>query len=267
MAKNVSVIDVMNKKGREKLVMVTSYDFTMTRIIDSTDVDMILVGDSSNTVMAGGATTLGATMDSMVYHTRCVMAAKPRALVVADLPFLSYQPSNELAVLNAGRLLQEAGAGSVKLEGGLRQIERVRAIIAADIPVMGHLGLTPQSVNAFGGHRVQGRGDAAARRILDDALALEEAGVFAIVLECVPEPLAAEITSQLRIPTIGIGAGNVTDGQVLVIQDLLGMFQEFRPKFVKPYANLFETISGAVSSYASEVRSGAFPDPEHTFKE
>ncbi len=265
MQKSVSVLDVIGRKGKERLVMVTSYDFTMTRIIDAADVDIILVGDSANTVMAGGATTLSATMDQMIYHTRCVTAAGPRALVVGDMPFLSYQTGTGDAVRNAGRFLQEAGAQAVKLEGGLRVIEQVKAIVRADIPVMGHLGLTPQSVHAFGGHKVQGRGDKAAELLKQNALALQDAGVFAIVFECVPSPVARDITAALEIPTIGIGAGPHCDGQVLVIQDLLGMFTEFKPRFVKNYARLYDVIRDALNAYAGEVREGTFPDDEHSF--
>ena len=215
--------------------------------------------------MAGGATTLSATMDQMIYHTRCVTAAGPRALVVGDMPFLSYQTGTGDAVRNAGRFLQEAGAQAVKLEGGLRVIEQVKAIVRADIPVMGHLGLTPQSVHAFGGHKVQGRGDKAAELLKQNALALQDAGVFAIVFECVPSPVARDITAALEIPTIGIGAGPHCDGQVLVIQDLLGMFTEFKPRFVKNYARLYDVIRDALNAYAGEVREGTFPDDEHSF--
>jgi 3-methyl-2-oxobutanoate hydroxymethyltransferase len=247
--------------------MVTSYDFTMTRIIDASDIDIILVGDSAGVVIAGSENTLAITMDQMIYHTRCVTAAKPKALVIGDMPFLSYQTSVEDAVRNAGRFLKEGGAHGVKLEGGRRVIEQVKAIVKADIPVMGHLGLTPQSIHAFGGYKVQGRGDHAAKRLMEDALNLQDAGIFSIVLECVPAPLAKEITAALSIPTIGIGAGRLCDGQVLVIQDLLGMFKEFKPKFVKRYADLFDIIVDALDTYASEVRQGIFPDDEHSHLE
>lgn len=267
MKKAVSVLDVIGMKGKERIVMVTAYDFTMARIIDASDCDIILVGDSAGVVMAGAENTLAVTMDQMIYHSRCVTAAKPKALVVGDMPFLSYQTSTEEAVRNAGRFLKEAGCQAVKLEGGRRVIEQVRAIIRADIPVMGHLGLTPQSVHAFGGHKVQGRGEYAGKRLLEDAISLQDAGVFAIVLECVPVPVAKEITEALSIPTIGIGAGPACDGQVLVLQDLLGLFKEFRPRFVKCYASLFDTIVDALDSYASEVRQGVFPDEGHAFME
>ncbi len=266
MVKQMSVLDVLAKKGNEKIVMVTAYDFTTARIIDETDVDIILVGDSAAVVMAGGENTLSANMDQMIYHTRCVKSANPKAMIIGDMPFMSYQASSEQAVLNAGRFLNEAGAQAVKLEGGRRMLERVKAIASADIPVMGHLGLTPQSVHSLGGHKVQGRSDMAALRMKEDALALQDAGVFSIVLECVPAEVAADITAALDIPTIGIGAGSQCDGQVLVIQDLLGMFKEFRPKFVKNYANLAEVISEAVGTYAKEVREGVFPDVDYSFK-
>lgn len=267
MKKAVSVLDIVEMKSKERIVVVTSYDFTMTRIIDASDIDIILVGDSAGVVIAGSVNTLAITMDQMIYHTQCVTAAKPKALVIGDMPFLSYQTSVEDAVRNAGRFLKEGGAQGVKLEGGRRVIKQVKAIVKADIPVMGHLGLTPQSIHAFGGYKVQGRGDHAAKRLMEDALSLQDAGIFSIVLECVPAPLAKEITEALSIPTIGIGAGRLCDGQVLVIQDLLGMFKEFKPKFVKRYADLFDIIVDALDTYASEVRQAIFPDDEHSHLE
>ncbi|MCD6569250.1 MAG: 3-methyl-2-oxobutanoate hydroxymethyltransferase [Deltaproteobacteria bacterium] len=267
MKKPITVHDIMSKKGKEQIVMVTSYDFTMTRIIDASDIDIILVGDSAGVVMAGGETTLGVTMDQMIYHTKCVTKARPGALVVGDMPFMSYQINKEQAIANAGRFLQEGQAQAVKLEGGKRVLDQVKAIVAADIPVMGHLGLTPQSIHAFGGHKVQGRGEEAAKALLENALALQDAGVFSLVLECVPVNVAKEITAALKIPTIGIGAGSHCDGQVLVVQDLLGMFKEFRPRFVKRYATLFDVIKDALDTYSSEVRSGIFPDESFSFKE
>ncbi|MEA2102314.1 MAG: 3-methyl-2-oxobutanoate hydroxymethyltransferase [Thermodesulfobacteriota bacterium] len=266
MNKAVTVLDCMAMKGEKRIVMVTSYDFTMTRIIDSSDVDIILVGDSAGVVMAGGENTLGITMDQMIYHTGCVSRAQPSALVVGDMPFMSYQVSASQAVENAGRFFKEAGAQAVKLEGGKRVEEQVRAIVRADMPVMGHLGLTPQSVHAFGGFKVQGRGEQAAALLRENALVLQDAGVFALVLECVPEDVAFDVSRALDIPTIGIGAGRYCDGQVLVIQDLLGMFKEFKPKFVKKYADLFDSIRMALDTYSSEVRDGSFPDEEHLFK-
>jgi 3-methyl-2-oxobutanoate hydroxymethyltransferase len=266
MRKAVSVLEILAKKGKEPIVMITSYDATTTRIVDEADIDIILVGDSLGNVMAGLDNTLGVTMDMMVHHTLCVTRSRPKALVVADMPFLSYQTGVSDAVRNAGRLLQEAGAQAVKLEGGRRVIDQVKAIIRADIPVMGHLGLTPQSIHAFGGFKVQGRGEEAARLLKENALLLQDAGVFSIVLECVPAPVAKEVSEALAVPTIGIGAGPDCDGQVLVIQDLLGMNREFRPKFVKRYADLHTTIREAVNAYAQEVRSRAFPADEHCFK-
>jgi 3-methyl-2-oxobutanoate hydroxymethyltransferase len=267
MKRSISVKDITDMKGTQRIVMVTSYDSTMTKIIDSTDVDIILVGDSAGMVMAGPDNTLGITIDQMIYHTTCVTRTKPRALVVGDMPFLSYQVSVAEAVRNAGRFLQEAGAQAVKLEGGKRVIEQVKAIVNADIPVMGHLGLTPQSVHAFGGYKVQGRGEEAAKLLKENALALQDAGVFSMVLECVPASVAKEVSEALEVPTIGIGAGPHCDGQVLVIQDLLGMSKEFKPKFVKRYAMLFDSIKEAVDTYSSEVREGTFPDEEHCFKD
>ncbi len=266
MKKVVSVLDILAKKGKQPIVMVTSYDATMTRIVDDTDVDIILVGDSAANVMAGMDNTLGITMDQMVYHTRCVTRTRPKALVVADMPFISYQTCVPDAVRNAGRLLQEGWAQAVKLEGGQRVIEQVKAIVKADIPVMGHLGLTPQSVHAFGGFKVQAKGEEAARMLKENALLLQDAGAFSIVLECVPAAVAKDVTEALSIPTIGIGAGVDCDGQVLVIQDLLGMSREFKPKFVKRYTDLFEIIKGAVNTYAKEVKERTFPDEEHSFK-
>lgn len=267
MKQKISVSDIRDKKGKGRIVMVTSYDATMTRIIDAADVDVILVGDSAGNVMAGRDSTLGVTMDEMIYHTKCVTRTKPNALVIGDMPFLSYQTSVEDAVRNAGRFLQEADAQAVKLEGGIRMIEQVKAIVRADIPLMGHLGLTPQSVHAFGGFKVQARGEQAARLLKENALALQDAGVFSIVLECVPAAVAKDVTDSLDIPTIGIGAGPHCDGQVLVIQDLLGMSKTFRPKFVKQFANLFDVIKEAVDAYATEVREGTYPAKEHCFKD
>lgn len=267
MKRSVTIRDIMDKKGSQRIVMVTAYDATMARIVDAADVDVILVGDSASNVMAGHDSTLGITMDQMVYHTQCVTRTRPGALVISDLPFLSYQADTAEAVRNAGRFLREGGAHGVKLEGGMRVIDQVRAIVRADIPVMGHLGLTPQSVHAFGGFKVQAKGPEAARLLKENALALQDAGVFSLVLECVPASVAKEVTEALDIPTIGIGAGPGCDGQVLVIQDLLGMDKTFKPKFVKRYANLYDTIHQALQAYATEVRDGSFPAAEHCFKD
>jgi 3-methyl-2-oxobutanoate hydroxymethyltransferase len=259
-----AVIRDMKRKG-EKISMLTGYDSSMAAVLDEVGIDIILVGDSLGMVVLGYDSTLPVTMEDMLSHTRAVTKTVRRALVIGDMPFMSYQISVEEAVRNAGRFLQEAGAHGVKLEGGREVAEATRRIAAAGIPVMAHLGLTPQSVHQFGGYKVQGKEDAAAKRILEDAKILEEAGAFSIVLECVPAPLAQKITASLTIPTIGIGAGVYCDGQVLVIHDMLGMFEKFTPKFVKKYANLNLQIKDAVKQYIDEVRSGAFPGKEHSF--
>lgn len=265
----VTVPAVLAAKGERKLAMVTAYDYTFARLADRGGADLLLVGDSLAMVVQGGENTLGVTMDEMVYHTRMVSRGRRRALVVADMPFLSYQVSVEAAVANAGRLLKEGGAEAVKLEGGVHVAEAVRRLADIDIPVMGHVGLTPQSVHRMGGHKVQGRrgGRAAGgrERLLEDALALEEAGAFAIVLEGMPADLGAEITAALSIPTIGIGAGSGCDGQVLVMHDLLGLEERIAPKFVKRYAELGAAATGAFAGYVAEVRSGAFPTAAHSF--
>lgn len=265
----VTVPAVLGAKGERRLAMVTAYDFTFARLADRAGADLLLVGDSLGMVMQGGENTLSVTMDEMVYHTRLVSRGRSRALVVADMPFLSYQVSVEDAVRNAGRFVKEGGAEAVKLEGGLPVADAVRRLVDIDIPVMGHIGLTPQSVHRMGGHKVQGRrggSEAGGReRLFEDARALEEAGAFAIVVEGVPADLAAEITASISIPTIGIGAGVHCDGQVLVMHDLLGLEQRIAPKFVKRYANLAEQATAAFADYVAEVRSGAFPTPAHSF--
>jgi 3-methyl-2-oxobutanoate hydroxymethyltransferase len=265
----VTVPEVLAAKGERKLAMVTAYDFTFSRLADRAGVDLLLVSDSLGMVVQGADNTLGVTMDEVVYHTRMVARGRRRALVVADMPFLSYQVSVENAVANAGRLVKEGGAEAVKLEGGLAVAEAVARLAAVDIPVMGHVGLTPQSIHRMGGHKVQGRRsgrDAGGReRLLEDAHALEDAGAFAIVIEGVPADLAAEITAELSIPTIGIGAGASCDGQVLVMHDLLGLEQRIAPKFVKRYAELGEQAVAAFEAYVGEVRSGAFPTAQHSF--
>jgi len=253
------------KQEQQKITMLTSYDYSMAQIIDAAGVDAILVGDSVGMVVHGNDSTLPVTMDDMVYHCRCVSRGVSRALLVGDMPFLSYHVSAEEAVRNAGRLVQEGGADAVKLEGGKDMAEVVRAIVHAQIPVMGHIGLTPQSVNVFGGFKVQGKEESRARALVEDALALEEAGVFSIVLEAVPEELAKLITEAVHVPTIGIGAGRWCDGQVLVINDILGMYSDFTPKFVRRYANLKDTITQAVADYNSDVREQRFPAKENTF--
>ncbi len=259
-----SVIRGMKKKG-EKITMLTAYDYAMASLLDEVGVEMLLVGDSLGMVVLGYESTLPVTMNDMLHHTRAVSRGANNAMVVADLPFLSYQCSVEEAVRNAGRFLQEAGAHAVKLEGGREIAESVKRMTVSGIPVVGHLGLTPQSVQQFGGFKVQGKGDAAAQRIMEDAKIIEEAGAFSVVLECVPAPLAQRITDDLAIPTIGIGAGAGCDGQVLVVNDMLGIYERFTPKFVKKYANLSDNIRGAVKQYIEEVKNGTFPDQDHSF--
>ena len=256
---------LQRKRERKKLVMVTAYDALFTRIVEDAGLEIILVGDSLGTVVQGQTNTLAVTMEDMLYHTRLVATAARRALVVADMPFLSYQPSVEEAVRNAGRLLQ-AGAAAVKLEGGSPVLDRVTALTAFGIPVMGHLGMTPQSVHQYGGYKVQGKEPVAQERLLADARALEQAGAFAIVLEAVPAALAKRVTESIAIPTIGIGAGPDCDGQVLVLYDLLGLFDEFTPKFVKPYAHLKADALQALKRYREEVETGKFPTSSESYQ-
>jgi len=264
--KHLTVLDLRKMKAdNEKIVMVTAYDFTMARLVEMAGVDMVLVGDSLGMVVQGHDSTLPVTLDHMVYHCQIVKRGLKRAHLVGDMPFLSYQASPEQALLNAGRLVKEGAVHSVKLEGGQRSAESIHRIVEAGIPVVGHVGLTPQSVHAMGGFRVQGRADDDAERVIQDALAVEQAGAFCLVLEGIPSELAAEITHRLDIPTIGIGAGADCDGQVLVANDLLGMDQSFKPKFVKRYANLEQTAVDTVKAYASEVKGGQFPDADHSF--
>jgi 3-methyl-2-oxobutanoate hydroxymethyltransferase len=255
----------MKARG-EKIVALTAYDCAMAKLLDRAGVDILLVGDSVGNVLLGYDSTLPVTLEDMVHHTAAVARARPSALVVADMPFLSYQASPEDAVRSAGRFVKEAGAEAVKVEGGLRTVPAIEAILRAGIPVMGHVGLTPQSVHVLGGYRVQGRTPEAAEMLLADARAVEEAGAFSIVLEGMPREAAARITRSLSIPTIGIGAGPECDGQVLVINDLLGLDEEFQPRFVKRYEALGERIRRAVEGYAADVRSGAFPAPEHCYE-
>jgi 3-methyl-2-oxobutanoate hydroxymethyltransferase len=254
----------MKAAGR-RIVMLTCYDAAFARLLEQAEVDVLLVGDSVNQVLAGQETTLSATLDQMIYHAASVRRGARRVLVFVDLPFLTYQVSPSEAIRNAGRVLQETGAHGVKLEGGRPMAETVRALVDRGIPVIGHLGLTPQSVHALGGYRVQGRDAATAERLLADARALEEAGACAIVLELLPAALAKRITATLTIPTIGIGAGAGCDGQVLVLHDMLGLNEMFNPKFLKRYAELGEAVRAAVRSYAAEVRDGTYPGPEHSF--
>ncbi|URN85130.1 3-methyl-2-oxobutanoate hydroxymethyltransferase [Acetobacterium wieringae] len=253
------------KANKEKITMLTAYDYSMAKIVNDAGIDSILVGDSLGMVVQGYESTLEVTMDDMVYHCKAVARGAENALIVGDMPFLSYHISVEEAVRNAGRLIQEGKAHAVKLEGGVDQVDTVKAIVKAQIPVMGHIGLTPQSVNLFGGFKVQGKDTAQAQKVIDDALALEAAGVFAIVLEGIPEKLATLITQKISVPTIGIGAGRYCDGQVLVIHDLLGMYSGQSPKFSKRYAALNETIKDSVTAYITEVKSAKFPEEKHTF--
>jgi 3-methyl-2-oxobutanoate hydroxymethyltransferase len=263
--KKVTIHTLRQKKAeRLPITMLTAYDYPMALALDRAGIDAILVGDSLGMVVLGYENTLPVTMEEMLHHCRAVARGAKSALLVGDMPFMSYQVSVEEAVRNAGRFLQQGGMDAVKLEGGRERLDAIRAIVAAGIPVMGHLGLTPQSVHRLGGFRPQGKTPSAAQRLLEDALLLEEAGCFSIVLESVPARLAAYISARLSIPTIGIGAGNGCDGQVLVIHDLLGLFDRFTPKFVKTYAQLHPIIQEAVTAYISDVTQRTFPGPEHS---
>jgi 3-methyl-2-oxobutanoate hydroxymethyltransferase len=264
-ADKVTILDFARWKEKgERIVMITAYDALFAKIFDDVGVDTILVGDSLGQVVLGLPSTLGVTMEDMVRHTGAASRGTKRAFLIADMPFLSFQTVPQEAIRNAGRLLQ-AGAEAVKLEGGRSVEDTIRAITRCDIPVVGHVGLTPQSVHRMGGYRVQGREEVQRQRLRDDARAVQEAGAFSVVLEGIPADLAGEITEELAIPTIGIGAGPRCDGQVLVMQDLLGLFDEFRPKFVKRFGELGKPVRDAVRAYADEVRSGKFPGKEHSF--
>ena len=254
----------MKRDGR-RITMLTAYDATFASLLDSCGIDLLLVGDSLGMVIQGDDNTLGVSLEHIIYHTRAVTRGASRAHVVADMPFMSYQTSDEDGLRNAGRLIKEGGAHSVKLEGGRRHVPLVRRLTEVGIPVMGHIGLTPQSVHVMGGYKVQGRKREQGRELIEDALALQDAGIYSLVLEGVPRELAAQITDAIDVPTIGIGAGPECDGQVLVIYDVLGMNDDFKPKFVKRYENLADRIRDAVGAYAEEVRRGAFPDDEHSF--
>lgn len=253
------------KENKEKLTMLTAYDYSTAKLFDEAGVNSILVGDSLGNVMLGYEDTISVTMEDMIHHGAAVARGAKNALVVIDMPFMSYQTSVYDAVYNAGRLMKEGRAGAVKLEGGESVCPQIKAIVECGIPVVAHLGLTPQSVNAFGGFKVQGRDEDAAERILKDAHLVEEAGAFAVVLEGIPAKLATRITEELTIPTIGIGAGKGCDGQVLVYQDMLGMFSDYVPKFVKQFANVGHIIKDAVTDYIKEVSDGTFPDEEHSY--
>ncbi len=265
MKNTVTTFAAAKAKG-ERLSMLTAYDYSTAKLEDEAGINGILVGDSLGNVVLGYEDTVSVTMEDMIHHGAAVARGAKNALVVVDMPFMSYEVSVEEAVRNAGRLMKEGRAGAVKLEGGVRVADQIRAIVKAGIPVMGHIGLTPQSINAFGGFKVQGKNEEAARALLADAKAVEEAGAFAVVIEAVPAALAQMITDAVSIPTIGIGAGAGCDGQILVYQDMLGMFSDFTPKFVKRYANVGEVMRDAFANYAAEVASGAFPAEEHTYK-
>jgi 3-methyl-2-oxobutanoate hydroxymethyltransferase len=263
----LSVSDLLaRKRSGQRIVMLTCYDAVFARLLEEAGVDVLLVGDSVNQVLAGQETTLSTTLDQMIYHAAAVRRGSRRSLVFVDLPFLTYQITIPEAIRNAGRVLQQSGAHGVKLEGGSHMAETVRALVERGIPVIGHLGLTPQSVHALGGYRVQGRDSASADRLLEDARALEAAGACAIVLELIPAALAGRITQALTIPTVGIGAGPHCDGQVLVLHDMLGLNEQFEPKFLKRYGRLADAVRDAVRRYAEDVREGKYPAKEHSFE-
>lgn len=253
------------KQLGEKISMLTAYDYTMATLVDQAGIDIILVGDSASNVMAGNETTLPITVDQMIYHATSVVKAAKRALVVCDMPFGSYQINATEGTKNAIRIMKESGCDALKLEGGVEIIDTVRTIISAGIPVMGHLGLTPQSVNMFGGYGVRAKEEAEAQKLIVDAHALEEAGCFSLVLEKIPAALAARVASELSIPVIGIGAGGAVDGQVLVAQDMLGMNQGFKPKFLRQYANLADVITSAIQNYVQDVKDGDFPNEREQY--
>lgn len=264
--KNTVLTFTKAKEEGTKISMLTAYDYSTAKLIDESGVNSILVGDSLGNVMLGYEDTVSVTMDDMIHHTKAVSRGAKNALVVADMPFMSYQTSTYDAVVNAGRLIKEGRANAVKLEGGKEVCPQIKAIVDAGIPVCAHIGLIPQSINALGGNRVQGKTEAAAKKLLEDALCVQEAGAFAVVIEAVPEKLATLITNKLDIVTIGIGAGSGCDGQVLVYQDMLGMFSDFTPKFVKKYANIGDIMREAFKKYDEEVKNKQFPLEEHTYK-
>lgn len=264
MKNSVSTFKKAKEEGK-KLTMLTAYDYSTASLIDAAGVNSILVGDSLGNVILGYEDTISVTMEDMIHHGAAVARGAKNALVVIDMPFMSYQTSVYDAVVNAGRLMKEGRAGAVKLEGGAEVVPQIKAIVNAGIPVVAHLGLTPQSINVFGGHKVQGKTEQAAKKLLEDAKAVEEAGAFAVVLECVPAKLAELVTRQLSIPTIGIGAGKGCDGQVLVYQDMLGMFSDFTPKFVKKFADVGTMMTEAFKAYIEEVQNGTFPEEKHCY--
>ncbi|HJT88983.1 MAG TPA: 3-methyl-2-oxobutanoate hydroxymethyltransferase [Bryobacteraceae bacterium] len=263
----VRITDLIRRKAQgRKIAMLTAYDASMARLLDRAGIDVLLVGDSLGTVILGYDSTIPVTLEAVIHHTRAVRNGASRSLVVADMPFLTYQVSLEEALRNAGRLLQEGGAAAVKLEGGVTVADRVHRLTEIGIPVMGHIGLTPQSVHRLGGHRLVGKTQEEAEQLFHDARILEQAGAFAVVLECIPADIAGSITAELKIPTIGIGAGPYCDGQVLVSYDAFGLFQEFQPSFVKQYANLGEQLGAAARQYIEEVQEGRFPSAEHSLR-
>ena len=264
--KNTTTSIMQMKNSGHKISMLTAYDYTTARLLDEAGVNTILVGDSLGNVILGYEDTISVTVEDMIHHSAAVARGAKNALVVTDLPFMSYQTSVYDAVVNAGRLMKEGRAGAVKLEGGKEVCPQIKAIVSAGIPVVAHLGLTPQSINTFGGFKVQGKTEAAAQKLIEDAKAVEEAGAFLLVLECVPAKLAKLVTESINIPTIGIGAGAGCDGQVLVIYDMLGMFSDFKPKFVKHFANAGDMIREAVKTYIAEIDDGTFPAEEHCYK-
>ena len=265
MKNTVATFQKMKNEGT-KISMLTAYDYSTAKLVDAAGINSILVGDSLGMVMLGYEDTLSVTREDMIHHTAAVARGAKDALVIGDMPFMSYEVSVEQAVTNAGRLMKEGRANAVKLEGGVRVAEQIKAITKAGIPVCAHIGLTPQSVNAFGGFKVQGKTEEGAQQMIEDALAIQEAGAFAVVLECVPAKLAALISEKLTIPTIGIGAGAGCDGQVLVYQDMLALFSDFKPKFVKHFGNIGPQMTAAFKAYDEEVKAGTFPAEEHTFK-
>ena len=265
MKTTVSTVQKMKDNG-EKITMLTAYDYSTAKLFDEAGIDTMLVGDSLGMVMLGYDSTIPVTVDDMIHHSAAVARGAKNALVITDMPFMSYQTSVYDAVVNAGRIMKEGRAGAVKLEGGQDLCPQISAIVKASIPVCAHLGLTPQSINAFGGFKVQGKTEAAAKKLIEDAKAVEEAGAFMLVMECVPEKLAKIVTETVSIPTIGIGAGRYCDGQVLVNQDMFGMYSDFVPKFVKQFANVGDVMRGAVKAYIDEINAGTFPGPEHTYK-
>lgn len=264
--KNTVTTIQKQKLEKDKITMLTAYDYSMAKLMDEAGINCILVGDSLGMVMLGYEDTLSVTMEDMIHHTKAVSRGAKNAFIVADMPFMSYQTSVYDALVNAGRLIKEGGANAVKLEGGASVCPQIKAIVDASIPVVAHLGLTPQSVNAFGGFKVQGRDEHTAKKIIEDAKLIEEAGACAVVLECVPEKLATLISEIINIPTIGIGAGAGCDGQVLVYQDMLGMFSDLKPKFAKCFANVGELMKDGFKKYIEETKAGIFPAKEHTFK-